>query len=144
MSRYHNQRPNTGDGRAPNPASNRQVPKDLRASGSNGVYCYGCEATKPRQAFSETQLKKASNRGANHQIMCKNCIPSQATSLKCIRCSKTLPLDSFSKTQRKRQERAICLDCRELITKEDSEVDDVDVDIEEDEEYYDTDIRDIL
>ncbi|KAG0228485.1 hypothetical protein B0O80DRAFT_493371 [Mortierella sp. GBAus27b] len=145
MSGYHNnnQRYTSNAGRAPNPANNRQAPKELRGGG-NGIYCYGCSKTKPHQEFSETQLKKAANRNPNkaHQIMCKNCIPAQTTSLKCYTCSKTLALSEFSKTQRRRQERATCMECREILSKEDSE-EDLDID-EDDPEWNDVSIHDVL
>lgn len=74
MSYYSNNR-NTSMGRAPNPAHNRQLPNNTRANGTNGIYCYGCQQTKPRLAFSETQIKKAasSTPKKTHQPMCKNC-----------------------------------------------------------------------
>ncbi|KAG0319311.1 hypothetical protein BGZ99_005154 [Dissophora globulifera] len=151
MSGYYTNTTGTGnrfktDPRAPNPAHNRQIPQHLRvngAGGGSGIFCYGCNQTKPRLAFSETQLKKAANRNPDkkHQIMCKSCIPSQPTTLKCVRCSKTLPMDSFSKTQRKRQEKATCMECRRYIEDDDSEED---FDIEDDPDYYHGDITDIL
>ncbi|KAG0362357.1 hypothetical protein BC939DRAFT_457719 [Gamsiella multidivaricata] len=140
MSNYNDsQRYTSNSGRAPNPAKNRQIPNDLRANGTNGVLCFGCGQTKTRLAFSETQLKKAANK--KHQIMCKSCIPAQPTTLRCIRCSKSLPMDSFSKTQRKRQEKATCIECRTSIDEDDSQDD---FDIEEDPDWYEGDIRDIL
>ncbi|KAI1309124.1 hypothetical protein EDD11_004135 [Mortierella claussenii] len=142
MSGYYS-RPKSESGRAPFPANNRQIPQELRVSGSDRVYCYGCEQNKPRLAFSETQLRKASNRNPDkkHHIMCKNCTPVQPTTLKCIVCAKTLAMDRFSKTQRKRQEKATCIDCRKVIEDDDSEDD---YDLEDDPDYFDGDIRDIL
>ncbi|KAF9127279.1 hypothetical protein BGW39_005973 [Mortierella sp. 14UC] len=130
-------------GKAPNPAHNRQIPSNIRANGVNGIYCYGCQQTKPRLAFSETQIKKAaaSTPRKTHQPMCKSCTPTQPTSLKCLRCAKTLPMESFSKTQRKNQEMATCMDCRKFIEDDDSEED---YEIENDPEYYDGDIQDVL
>ncbi|KAG9070101.1 hypothetical protein KI688_009432 [Linnemannia hyalina] len=141
MSYYSSNR-NT-PGRAPNPAHNRQVPNNIRVNGTNGIYCYGCQQTKPRLAFSETQIKKAasSTPKKTHQPICKNCTPTQPTSLKCLRCAMTLPMDSFSKTQRKNQEMATCMDCRKNIEDDDSEDD---YEIENDPEYYDDDIQDVL
>ncbi|KAG0379247.1 hypothetical protein BGX24_001133 [Mortierella sp. AD032] len=143
---YSNNRTTTSMGRVPNSAHNRQIPSNIRANGvngANGIYCYGCQQTKPRLAFSETQIKKASNSTPRktHQPMCKNCTPTQPTSLKCLRCAKTLPMDSFSKTQRKNQEMATCMDCRKFIEDDDSEED---YEIENDSEYYDGDIQDVL
>jgi len=75
MSGYqNNQRNNATMGRAPFPAHNRQIPNNIRANGTNGIFCYGCQQTKPRLAFSETQLKKAGGSGAKkHHPMCKSC-----------------------------------------------------------------------
>ncbi|KAG0320270.1 hypothetical protein BGZ97_000348 [Linnemannia gamsii] len=143
MSGYYNNRNSSAMGRAPNPAHNRQIPHIAQANGINGIYCYGCQQTKPRLAFSETQIKKAasSTPKKTHQPLCKNCTPTQATSLKCLRCAKTLPMESFSKTQRKNQEMATCMDCRKYIEDDDSEED---YEIENDPEYYDGDIQDVL
>ncbi|KAG0278588.1 hypothetical protein BGZ95_003628 [Linnemannia exigua] len=140
---YNNNRTTSSMGRVPNPAHNRQIPSNIRANGVNGIYCYGCQQTKPRLAFSETQIKKASSSSPRkiHQPMCKNCTPTQPTSLKCLRCAKTLPMESFSKTQRKNQEMATCMDCRKFIEDDDSEED---YEIENDSEYYDGDIQDVL
>ncbi|KAF9347635.1 hypothetical protein BGX26_000894 [Mortierella sp. AD094] len=142
MSNYSG-RSNSDAGRAPFPANNRQIPNSIRNNGTNSVYCYGCNQSKSRLAFSETQLKKASTRNPDkkHHIMCKQCTPVQPTTLKCLRCAKTLPMDSFSKTQRKNQDRATCKDCRQYIDDDDSEVD---FEIEDDPDYYEGDIRDIL
>ncbi|KAF9918499.1 hypothetical protein BX616_008344 [Lobosporangium transversale] len=127
-------------GRAPNPAHNRQSPS---LKGSDRVYCYGCEQEKPRLAFTETQLKKAGNLNPakKHHIMCKTCTPEQPSKLKCNVCSKSLSLEKFSKTQRKRQEKATCKDCREMIDDDDSEAD---YDMEDDPDYFEGDIKDIL
>ncbi|KAF9366355.1 hypothetical protein BGX34_004000 [Mortierella sp. NVP85] len=133
---YH-QRHTSNASRAPNPANNRQVPKDQRGGPhSNTIFCYGCDKHKQRQEFSETQLKKASNRNPKktHQIMCKTCIPPQTTSIKCHSCSKTLPSSEFSKTQRKRQDKAVCLECRRVLALNDS---DEDLSLEEDSDYDD-------
>lgn len=61
--------------RAAYPANNRQIPENLRVNGSSTVYCYGCNQNKPRVAFSESQLKKASTRNPAkpHHILCKSC-----------------------------------------------------------------------
>ncbi|KAF9099571.1 hypothetical protein BGX23_001213 [Mortierella sp. AD031] len=140
---YNNQRSTSTTGRAPFPANNRQIPDHVKANGGNGIYCYGCQQTKPRLAFSETQIKKAasSNPNKKHQPMCKRCTPTQPTSLKCLRCAKVLPMESYSKTQRKNQEMATCMDCRKFIDNDDSEED---YEIENDPEYYDGDIQDVL
>jgi hypothetical protein len=75
MSGYYNNRNSSAMGRAPNPAHNRQIPHIAQANGINGIYCYGCQQTKPRLAFSETQIKKAvsSTPKKTHQPLCKNC-----------------------------------------------------------------------
>ncbi|KAG0299407.1 hypothetical protein BGZ98_010083 [Dissophora globulifera] len=132
MSGYYTNTTGTGnrfktDPRAPNPAHNRQIPQHLRVSGSgggSGIFCYGCNQTKPRLAFSETQLKKAANKNPDkkHQIM--HPIPT-----------------NYAKTQRKRQEKATCMECRRYIEDDDSEED---FDIEDDPDYYHGDITDIL
>ncbi|GJJ73396.1 hypothetical protein EMPS_05754 [Entomortierella parvispora] len=131
----------SSSGRAPFPANNRQVSSSLRIDGSSLIYCYGCEKNKPSRAFSETQIKKASSRAKNHQIMCKSCIPAQPTTLKCMRCAKTLPMEKFSKTQKRNQEKATCMDCRQYIDEDDS---DVDFDLEDDPDFYEGDITDVL
>ncbi|KAF9427346.1 hypothetical protein BGZ94_005065 [Podila epigama] len=129
--------------RAPFPANNRQLPQHLRVNGTATVFCYGCNQNKPRPAFSESQLKKASTRNPNkpHHILCKTCTPVQNTSLKCVRCNRVRPMDCYSKTQKRLQERATCMDCRKYIDDDDSEEDFV---YENDPDYYDGDIRDVL
>ncbi|KAF9909214.1 hypothetical protein EC991_008975 [Linnemannia zychae] len=144
MSGYKNNNYSASSmGRASNPPHNRQIPGNIRANSGNGIYCYGCQQTKPRLAFSETQIKKAaaSTTKKAHQPICKNCTPAQPTSLKCIICSRTLSMDSFSKTQRKNQEKATCIECRKVIDDDDSEDD---FEIENDTDYEDDDIRDVL
>lgn len=61
--------------RATYPANNRQIPEHMRVDGTSAVYCYGCNQSKPRVAFSESQLKKASTRNPAkpHHILCKSC-----------------------------------------------------------------------
>ncbi len=44
-------------------------------------------------------------------------------------------------TQRKHQEKATCMDCRQFIEDDDSEDD---FDLEDDPDWYDGDIRDVL
>ncbi|KAF9307464.1 hypothetical protein BGZ74_000023 [Mortierella antarctica] len=129
--------------RAVYPANNRQIPEHLRVNGTTTIYCYGCNQSKPRPAFSESQLKKAATRSSAkpHHVLCKSCTPVQNTSLKCVRCNKVRPMECYSKTQRKLQERATCMDCRKFIDDDDSEDD---LDIEDDPEYYHGDIRDVL
>ncbi|KAG0263554.1 hypothetical protein BG011_008618 [Mortierella polycephala] len=139
MSEYNHQRSNTA-GRAPFPAHNRQYPIE---NGGNKLYCYGCNQTKTRLAFSETQLKKTTIRNQNkkHQPMCKSCTPTQSTTLKCIRCSKVQSMESFSKTQRKLQEKATCMACRKYIEDNDSAED---YEIADDPDWFVGDIRDVL
>ncbi|CAO3567355.1 unnamed protein product [Mortierella alpina] len=134
---------NCPDGRAHFPANNRQIPHELRVNGTSTIFCYGCNLNKPRLAFSETQLKKAASRNPKkkHQPICKNCTPTQPTTLTCMVCSKKLPMERFSKTQRKNQEKATCMDCRQFIEDDDSEDD---FDLEDDPDYYDGDITDVL
>ncbi|KAG0346823.1 hypothetical protein BG004_000744 [Podila humilis] len=129
--------------RATYPANNRQLPQHLRVNGTASVHCYGCNQDKPRPAFSDSQLKKATswNGGKKHHILCKTCTPAQNTALKCVQCSKVRPRDCYSKTQRKLQERATCMDCRKYIDDDDSEDD---FDVEHDPDYYHGDIRDVL
>ncbi|KAF9373621.1 hypothetical protein CPB97_000421 [Podila verticillata] len=129
--------------RATYPANNRQIPEHMRVDGTSAVYCYGCNQNKPRVAFSESQLKKASTRNPAkpHHILCKSCTPTQNTSLKCVRCNKAKPTEAYSKTQRKLQERATCMECRKYIDDDDSEDD---FDIEEDPDYYHGNIQDVL
>ncbi|KAF9963325.1 hypothetical protein BGZ65_004363 [Modicella reniformis] len=137
MSGYK-QRPTNTAGRAPNPANNRQF-----LTNGNSLYCYGCEKNKPRLAFTETQLKKygSNNPKKEHQIMCKECTPTQATTLKCNSCSKTLPLEDFSKTQRKRQERATCMECRRYHEDDDSGEE---LELDDDPDWHDDDIDELL
>ncbi|KAF9923793.1 hypothetical protein FBU30_006133 [Linnemannia zychae] len=141
MSGYYSNNYYTSTDRALNPAHNRRIPSNIRANETNGIYCYGCQQTKPRNAFSETQIKKAASNNPRkpHQPMCKSCTPSQPTSLKCVRCAKTLSMDKFSKTQRKNQEMATCMNCRKYIDDDDSEED-----YEIEDEYDEGDIRDVL
>ncbi|KAF8951136.1 hypothetical protein BGZ46_004144 [Entomortierella lignicola] len=143
MSQFNNYRSAANSGRAPFPANNRQIPNSVRVDGTNTVFCYGCGQNRPRLAFSETQLKKASkiNPDKKHHIMCKKCTPVQPTTLRCLRCAKTLPMEDFSKTQRKNQERATCKECRESIDNDDSEED---FDFMDDPDSYDGDISEIL
>ncbi|KAG0043122.1 hypothetical protein BGZ83_011810 [Gryganskiella cystojenkinii] len=140
MSHYANSI-NTNNGRAPVPANNRQIPNKLRVEGTSTIYCYGCSKDKPRRSFSETQIKKAASSGKKHSIMCKTCIPAQPTTLKCMRCAKTLPMGKFSKTQKRNQEKATCMDCRQYIEDDDSEED---FDIEDDPDFFDGNITDVL
>ncbi|KAK3831161.1 MAG: hypothetical protein J3R72DRAFT_527776 [Linnemannia gamsii] len=98
------------------------------------IYCYGCNQTKTRHAFSISQLTKVdATRGfskrfarsggsgkVTHQPLCKDCTPAEVTSLKCTQCSRTQSLEMFSKTQRRRQRDGIliCLSCREQLDAE--------------------------
>ncbi|KAF9155199.1 hypothetical protein BG015_010689 [Linnemannia schmuckeri] len=113
------------------------------------VFCYGCDQTKTRIAFSISQLNKtAATKGALkqpgktgkgvHQPLCKSCTPVEVTTLKCSNCSRTPLLDMFSKSQRRRQRDGclICEDYRVLLDAEDVIVwsEDNDDDDEEEEE----------
>ncbi|KAG0381119.1 hypothetical protein BGX24_009948 [Mortierella sp. AD032] len=98
------------------------------------IYCYGCNQTKTRHAFSISQLTKLdATRGfskrfarsggsgkVTHQPLCKDCTPAELTSLKCTQCSRTRSLEMFSKTQRRRQRDGIliCLYCRKQLDAE--------------------------
>ncbi|KAG0296935.1 hypothetical protein BGZ96_008124 [Linnemannia gamsii] len=99
------------------------------------VFCYGCEQTKSRMAFSISQLNKmVATKGAPqralryeggtgkaaHQPLCKTCTPAEVTMLKCTNCSRTRLLEMFSKSQRRRQKdgRLICMECRKELDAE--------------------------
>ncbi|KAI7908059.1 Stc1 domain-containing protein [Cokeromyces recurvatus] len=106
--------------------------------------CVFCNMDKPLDAFSSTQIQKAtynpyappSYNNKKKTIRCKKCTPTQTTHLTCMVCSKTQPLDKFAKSQRKNAEKARCLKCIKKREEEDVWASDPDTDSEDDFEAY--------
>ncbi|CAO3685834.1 unnamed protein product [Rhizopus stolonifer] len=89
--------------------------------------CVFCNVDKPLDAFSQTQIAKATHNpfapaGYNKKpktISCKNCTSSQNTHLTCMICAKTQPLEKFAKSQRRNAEKARCIKCIKKREEED-------------------------
>ncbi|GAN10650.1 hypothetical protein MAM1_0381c10194 [Mucor ambiguus] len=123
--------------------------KNGSANGANSqakqlktLRCVFCDMDKPLDAFSATQIQKAtynpyappSFNAKKKTISCKKCTPAQTTHLTCMICSKTMPLDKFAKSQRKNAEKARCIKCIKKREQEDVWASDPDTDSEDD--YY--------
>ncbi|KAG2177735.1 hypothetical protein INT43_002982 [Umbelopsis isabellina] len=89
--------------------------------------CMFCKRNLPAEAFSKTQLSKATynpwappgyNKKKQH-ICCKQCSPGQSSTLTCMVCTKTKPLKGFAKAQRRNAEKARCLICMQKYHDED-------------------------
>ncbi|KAG2194237.1 hypothetical protein INT47_005705 [Mucor saturninus] len=115
-------------------------------SGSNAssnlpetLRCVFCKTDKPIDAFSATQIQKATHNpyappSYNNKaktICCKKCSPTQQTHLTCMICSKTQPLDKFAKSQRRNAEKARCIKCIKKREEEDVWASDPDSDSED-------------
>ncbi|KAI7863611.1 hypothetical protein BDF14DRAFT_1842565 [Spinellus fusiger] len=104
--------------------------------------CIFCSMDKPLDAFSQTQIQKATfnpyappsyNKGLkSKQISCKQCTAGVTVSLTCMLCTIKKPLEQFAKVQRKHNEKARCLKC--MKKREEEDVDDSDYDSEYDSE----------
>ncbi|KAF9099912.1 hypothetical protein BGX29_006888 [Mortierella sp. GBA35] len=129
------------------------------------LYCYGCNQTKTRLAFTISQLNKMiATKGAGrrttasggsgktaHRPLCKSCTPDVVTTLKCQKCARTWLLEMFSKTQRKRsgEGQSIYMECRQQLDREgvekwwddDEGLDDGDDGNDDYEEYAEEDVR---
>ncbi|KAM3578322.1 hypothetical protein VKS41_009264 [Umbelopsis sp. WA50703] len=90
--------------------------------------CMFCKRNLPADAFSKTQLSKATynpwaphgyNKKKQQQICCKQCSPGQSSTLTCMVCTKTKPLEGFAKAQRRNAEKARCLICMQKYHDED-------------------------
>ncbi|KAI8386989.1 hypothetical protein BD560DRAFT_383444 [Blakeslea trispora] len=105
--------------------------------------CVFCDTDKPLDAFSQTQIAKAtfnpyappSFNNKKKTISCKKCTASQTTHLTCMLCSKTRPLSEFAKSQRRNQEKARCMQC--IKKREEEDVWASEPDTESDDEYDD-------
>ncbi|CEG73454.1 hypothetical protein RMATCC62417_08833 [Rhizopus microsporus] len=103
--------------------------------------CVFCNTDKPLDAFSQTQISKAtfnpyappSYNKKPKQVTCKTCTSRQNTHLTCMMCNKRQPLDKFAKSQRRNAEKARCRKCIEKREKEDVWASDPDTD--SDDEY---------
>ncbi|KAL0092556.1 hypothetical protein J3Q64DRAFT_1719539 [Phycomyces blakesleeanus] len=106
--------------------------------------CVFCSIDKPLDAFSQTQIQKATfnpyappsyNKGTKaKQISCKQCTASVNSTLTCMTCTKTKPLESFAKVQRKHAEKARCLKC--MKKREEEDLDDSEYDSDDDSDPY--------
>ncbi|CAO3633434.1 unnamed protein product [Cunninghamella echinulata] len=91
------------------------------------LQCVFCKIDKPLDAFSKTQVSKATfnphappswNNKPKH-VSCKKCTTGQKTTMTCLACSKTMSLEHFAKSQRKHGDRARCLKCMKKREEED-------------------------
>ncbi|KAI8987021.1 Stc1 domain-containing protein [Pilobolus umbonatus] len=107
------------------------------------LHCVFCDADKPLEEFSATQIQKATYNpfappGYNAKkktISCKKCTASQNTSLTCMICSKTKPLEQFAKSQRRNAEKARCMKCIKKREEEDVWASDPDTDEDDYDQY---------
>ncbi|KAI8890015.1 hypothetical protein K501DRAFT_237674 [Backusella circina FSU 941] len=123
------------------------APPGHSSAGSNNqaetlktLKCVFCNEDKPLDAFSATQIQKAtfnpycppSYNKKKKTVSCKKCTSTQNTSLTCMICSKTKPLEHFAKSQRKNAEKARCILC--IKKREEEDVWDSD-DTDSDDDY---------
>ncbi|KAI8085143.1 uncharacterized protein BX664DRAFT_338620 [Halteromyces radiatus] len=89
--------------------------------------CTFCNMDKPLDAFSKTQVMKAtynphappSYNAQKKHISCKKCTLGSVKSMRCMTCAKHMPLEQFAKSQRKHADRARCLKCMKKREEED-------------------------
>ncbi|CAO3592324.1 unnamed protein product [Absidia cylindrospora] len=94
---------------------------------STTLKCTFCKQEKPLDAFTKTQITKATYNpyappGFNNKkksISCKACTIESKKSLRCMTCAKDMPLERFAKSQRKHSDRARCLKCMKKREEED-------------------------
>ncbi|KAI9366329.1 Stc1 domain-containing protein [Pilaira anomala] len=112
--------------------------------GPTSLRCVFCKEEKPLDAFSQTQIQKAThnpyapvsyNKKAK-LISCKKCSPTQQTHLTCSICSKTQPLDKFAKSQRRNAEKARCIKCNKKREEEDVWASDPETDSDDEFDQY--------
>ncbi|CAO3611763.1 unnamed protein product [Mucor hiemalis] len=137
MSKYNTNRNAQSFSNYGNTGANsvQDIPKTLR--------CVFCKTDKPLDAFSQTQIAKAtynsyappSYNNKAKTISCKKCSPTQQTHLTCMICNKTQPLDKFAKNQRRNAEKARCLKCNKKRDEEDVWASDPDTDSENDYDF---------
>ncbi|CDH56129.1 hypothetical protein RO3G_16263 [Lichtheimia corymbifera JMRC:FSU:9682] len=103
--------------------------------------CIFCDQEKQLDAFSKTQLAKATFNpyapaGYNNKkktITCKQCTAKQTVTLTCMTCTKTKPLEQFARNQRRHNEKARCLKCMKKREEEDMNDSDPDYSSDDDE-----------
>ncbi|CAO3611446.1 unnamed protein product [Cunninghamella blakesleeana] len=91
------------------------------------LQCIFCKMDKPLDAFSKTQVAKAtfnphappSFNNKPKYVSCKKCTTGQKTTMSCMACGKTMALEHFAKSQRKHADRARCLKCMKKREEED-------------------------
>ncbi|KAI9493668.1 Stc1 domain-containing protein [Zychaea mexicana] len=102
--------------------------------------CVFCDQEKQLDAFSKTQVAKATHNpyappGWNKKqktVTCKQCTAKQSATLQCMTCTLKKPLEQFAKNQRKHAERARCLKC--MAKREEEDMNDSDPDYSSDED----------
>ncbi|ORZ20209.1 hypothetical protein BCR42DRAFT_408214 [Absidia repens] len=101
---------------------------NTQLTSSTTLKCTFCKQEKSLEAFSKTQITKATynpyappgfNNTNKKSISCKSCTIESKKTLRCMTCGKEMPLERFAKSQRKHADRSRCIKCMKRREDED-------------------------